>query len=287
MRAERRAVVLFAMGVWAGGAGAASAFDIGDIAWMRKVDFAKVKQATDRCKKLRRSCLAFGEEPIPAKDWSWILDGLSPEETEVMRRRYSIPPQVMTEVNAASIRLARGRPEELRDAVGSTPPGFRREAAGRIARIAGGATPQPVRADPPRVVEAAAKPSGSGRGKAAAPPPAPGTTRRVPPERLARLNRPLARAAQTGRLDADSLAKALAWAKANPPMGDAERRLRERAQGLRRMMGKSLSGSDAAAVRELARDSGLTLSKAEEENLIRAIEGGLSWGEKFRLWRAF
>lgn len=278
----------------------AFALSADDQAWMMKVDYRHIKQATDRCKEIRRSCLAFGEEPIPAQEWVRILDGLSPEEKELMRRRYSIPSEAMAAANGAVIRRARGRGEELRDAVGSFAPAARQETRRRIASITAGVLPRRPETDAVAAVAAPAprpaprpaliKEDGGPmpdlqRPRRAAPPPPPGEARPIPLARLVRLRQPLERAADSGKLDVRTISQTLRWAKENPPLDDKEKSLRERAEKVLRRMGNALGPEEAAELKSLARESGLALTPAQEENIVKAVEEGLSFWDKFKLMR--
>lgn len=266
-----------------------------DQAWMMKVDYRNIKTATDRCKTIRRSCLAFGEEPIPASDWAWILKGLSPEERELMRRRYSIKPEGMAAANGQAVRAARPRGDEYRDAVGSTPVGFREEASGRIGRLTGRAPALPVvePPSPPEVEPPAPVPTAPVRRvppvrRASSPPPPaqvarPVETEGIPAGRLARMNSPFLQAATSGRFTAASLEPALRWRKENPPLNGAERALRERLGELKPMIGHTLSGAQKETVKAVMKEVGLTLTAAQEANIIRAIENGLNFWDRVRL----
>lgn len=276
----------------------AAALSEQDKAWMMKVDYRHIKTATDRCKTIRRSCLAFAEEPIPASDWAWILKGLSPEERELMRRRYSITPEAMAYANGEAVRAVRPRGEDYRDAVGSTAAGFREAASGRIGRLTGSApavrAPAPAadaaapRRLPPPASPAVLPKSVAVRRPSPPPPPPvakPAETEGIPAGRLARMNSPFLQAATSGRFTAASLEPALRWGKENPPLNEAERALRDRLRVLKPMIGSSLSGAQKETVKAVMKEAGLALTAAQEETLIQAVENGLSLGDMWKLRR--
>lgn len=263
----------------------AAALSKEDRAWMMKVDYRNIKVATDRCKTIRRSCLAFAEEPIPASDWAWILKGLSPEERELMRRRYSIKPAAMAAANGQAVRATRPRGDDYRDAVGSTPAGFRESASGRIARLTGTLPVVQPAAEPgaerPAPVRAA-----SVRSLAPPPPPSavkPVETEGIRPGRLARINSPFLQAATSGRFTVASVKPALRWSKENPPANEAERNLHERLKSLRPLMGTRPSAEDAEKIKAVAREAGLALTPAQEANLLQAFERGMDFWDRVKL----
>lgn len=99
------------------------------------------------------------------------------------------------------------------------------------------------------------------------------------------MNGPFVAAATSGRFSADTLEPALRWGKENPPLNDAERALRERLRTLKPMIGSSLSESQKETVKAVMREAGLTLTPAQEANLVQAVENGLSWGDMWKLRR--
>ncbi len=268
-----------------------AAADASDQSWRLKVDWYKIKQATERCKEVRRSCLAFGEEPITVPEWRRILEGLGPEDVELMRRRYSIAPEVLAA-------LRRGKSEVLRDAVGSMPRGYRPEASKRVeARVAqlraGFGLGEASTAVGTRSKAPAARPPSRARSlpdliepRAPKPPPAPDRPEPVLAAHLAQLRKPLERAVESGSLGLDSIKETLAWAKENPPADAAEKRLRQRAAKLVDLVGMPLGQEGSKEVLSISRGLGMELTPERESRLLQAVASSprISSWQKFSLW---